>query len=365
LFAKKTMPTTDQTLVSVVMVICNVERFLGQAIESVLHQTFRDFEFIIVDFGSTDRSRDIAAGYAATDSRIKLSEIPPCSYIEAKIAACSLPNGRYIAIQDADDVSLPDRLKSEVDFMEKHPEVGLLGGAVEWIDSQGNFLNSDPDYPTEDQQIRQELRVRNTFWHPTVLMAKEAFVRVGGYRVAFSQSDDYDLWLRITEHYQCANLKQKVLYYRIHPHQLSLRKRTDQILCALAAQAAAALREEGRPDPLNSAKEVTPALLAEMGVSEAQQGKALADGYVGYINNIYGAGGYSAVPEAAAEMFQVCGREFLDPRIACDMHILCAKAYWKQGKIVPSLLSIGRAARARPRVVGRPFKPLFRLLGSV
>jgi glycosyltransferase involved in cell wall biosynthesis len=103
------MPTTDQPLVSVVMIIRNVERFLAEAIESILSQFFRDFEFIIVDFGSIDKSKDIAARYAAKDSRIKLSEIPPCSYIEAKIAACSLPKGRYIAIQDADDVSLPDR----------------------------------------------------------------------------------------------------------------------------------------------------------------------------------------------------------------------------------------------------------------
>src|ERR1700683_3775830 len=124
------MPTTGEPLVSVVMVISNVERFVAEAIESVLGQTFRDFEFVIVDFGSTDRTKDIAASYAAKDSRIRLSQIPPCSYIEAKIAACSLPTGRYIAIQDADDVSLPDRLKAEVDFMEDHPKVGFLGGAV-------------------------------------------------------------------------------------------------------------------------------------------------------------------------------------------------------------------------------------------
>src|SRR5579863_3226260 len=120
------MQKTDEPLVSVVMVISNVERFLAQAIESVLSQTMRDFEFIIVDFGSTDNSKGIAANYAASDSRIRLSEIAPCSYINAKIAACSLARGRFIAIQDADDVSLPDRLKGEVDFLEMNPRVGLL-----------------------------------------------------------------------------------------------------------------------------------------------------------------------------------------------------------------------------------------------
>ena len=351
---------TKQPLVSVVMVIRDVEKFLPQAIESVLNQTFRDFEFLIVDFGSRDKSKQLAAGYAARDARIRLSEIPPCSYIAAKIAACSLPNGRYIAIQDADDVSLPERLEVEVDFLEKHTEVGLLGGAVQWIDSEGNFLVSDDDYPTEDQEIRRELRVRNTFWHPTVLMQKEAFTRVGGYRPAFTQSDDYDLWLRISEHYQCANLKRKVLYYRIHPQQLSLRKRKDQILCALAAQAAAALRKAGKSDPLDTAKEITPELLVKMGVGEAQQQKELASGYFGYIKHMYEARGYSAVTEAAAEMFTVCSEKYLEPRFVSEMHLLCAKAFWKQGKAMQSLVATARAGIAHPRVLGRPFKPLFR-----
>jgi glycosyltransferase involved in cell wall biosynthesis len=239
------MPITDQPLVSVVMVIRNIERYLPEAIDSILNQTFRDFEFIIVDFGSTDQSKDIAASYAAKDSRIQLSEVPPCSYIQAKIAACSLPKGRYIAIQDADDVSLPDRLEAEVDFMEKHPEVGVVGGAIQPMDSHGKFLPPPDNYPTEDQKLRLELRVRNPFWHPTVLILRSAYVRVGGYRPIFMQSDDHDLWLRISEHYQCANLSQVLLKYRIHPQQLSIRRLKDQKLCCLAAQASATLRAAG------------------------------------------------------------------------------------------------------------------------
>jgi hypothetical protein len=358
------MAMIDPPLVSVVMVIRDVERFLPEAIESVLNQTLRELEFIIVDFGSTDKSKDIAASYAARDNRVKLSEIPRCSYIEAKIAACSLPHGRYIAIQDADDVSLPNRLKDEVDFLESHPRVGLLGSAVQWIDSNGQFLTCGDDYPTEDHQIRLELKVRNTFWHPTVLILREAFVSVGGYRAAFTQSDDYDLWLRISEHYECANLKQKLLNYRIHPNQLSLRKRKDQILCALAAQAAAVLRSEGRSDPLDGAKGVTPALLAEMGVSEAVQNRELTSGYCGYINHMFEAGGYSAVPEATAEMFQVCRGRYLDSRLISDMYILSAKALWKQGKIMSGIVSTARAVRTRPRVIGRPLMRWLRRFSS-
>ena len=117
------MSIHEQPLVSVVMVIRNIERYLTEAIESILHQTFRDFEFIIVDFGSKDKSFEIASSYAASDKRIKLSQIAPCSYIEAKIAACALPKGKYIAIQDADDVSFPERLEVEMSFLEGNPDM--------------------------------------------------------------------------------------------------------------------------------------------------------------------------------------------------------------------------------------------------
>src|SRR5579872_1875194 len=119
----------SEPLVSVVMVVCNVERFLAEAIESVLGQTFHAFEFIIVDFGSTDKSQGIASSYAAKDARIRLHQIPHCGLAEARNAGCFLARARYIAIQDADDTSLPDRLLWQTDFMEKHAGVGLLGGA--------------------------------------------------------------------------------------------------------------------------------------------------------------------------------------------------------------------------------------------
>ena len=221
------------------------------------------------------------------------------------------------------------------------------------------------DYPTEDQEIRSVLKERNSFWHPTVLILREAFVRAGGYRVASSPSDDYDLWLRISEHYQCANLKQVVLKYRIHPQQLSLRKRKEQILCALAAQASASLRGAGNPDPLNSVKQITPAVLAGMGVNEARQKNALAEGYCYWIKQTYAAGEHAAVLEAAAEMFQLCEGGCVEPRFISDVHVIAAKAYWKQRRMFSSFLSVGRAVLARPRVLGRPLKPLLRLLGSV
>ena len=127
-------------LVSVVMVVCNVERFLGEAIESILGQTYRDFEFVIVDFGSSDKSKEIISSYAARDSRMKLHEIPHCGLAEARNHACSLAQGQYIAIMDADDISVPERLAWEVEFLDAHPQVGVVGGAVDWVDATGKSV---------------------------------------------------------------------------------------------------------------------------------------------------------------------------------------------------------------------------------
>jgi glycosyltransferase involved in cell wall biosynthesis len=358
------MRSSKEALVSVVMVTRNVDRFLSEAIESILEQTFHDFEFIIADFGSTDKSKDIASSYAAKDSRISFVRIPNCSLAKARNAVCALATGRYIAIQDADDISLPNRLKLEVDFMEQHPEVGLLGGAVHRIDQNGKFLSAADHYPTEDQAIRLQLKEWNTFCQPSVVMLRRAFVHVGGYRAAYPNSEDYDLWLRISEYYQCANLKEIVLKYRIHPHQMTMRKRSEQILCTLAAQASASLRRAGKPDPMASANEITPMLLAAMGVSENIQITKLAEGYFSSISQMYKAGGNAAVHEAAAELFRLCKGVHAEPIFISGVHILVAKAYWKQRRILPSFLSLGRAVLARPRLVGRPLKPFLRLLRS-
>ena len=350
-----------ETLVSVVMVIRDVERFVAEAIESILRQTFQDFEFIILDFGSTDKSKEIALSYAARDSRIRVSEIPATDYIQAKIAACLLPKGQYIAIQDADDVSLPERLQLEVEFLEKHPEVGVLGGAVQWVDSEGIYLKTAADYPTEDPEIRAELRERNAFWHPTILMRRDAYVRAGGYRVSLSLADDYDLWLRISERYQCANLPQVLLKYRIHSQQLSLRKRHQQILCVLGAQASAALREAGKPDVMNNVAVLTPSILTSMGIDEVVQKRAIAEGYRYWTKQLYDAGEPDAVVEAATELSHLCAGAGVEPTTLAEVHVLAAKAHWKQKRVLSGAISAGRAVYYRPGLLTRLLGPLLRL----
>jgi len=343
-------------LVSVAMVTCNADRFLAQAIESILDQTFRDFEFIIVDFGSTDKSVSIISTYAAKDRRIRLHLIPNCSMPEARNAACFLAQGQYIAIMDADDVAAKDRLLKEVDFIGTHPEVGLVGGAVEWIDSNGQSLAFNY-VPTGDSEIRASLAVRCPFWHATVLMRREAFALVGGYRSAFAVGEDYDLWLRIAEHFQCANLREVLLKYRIHSGQISVRKLAQQTVCLLGAQAAAKSRKNGLPDPVTEGMKITAEALTDLGVTRSTQRRAFASDYRRWIRHMCWAGEYSTALNAALEILR-SDLEDIEPWQIADLDLVVAELLWREGQFLTSLQWVGRAVLTRPLVAGRPLKSL-------
>jgi hypothetical protein len=343
------------------MVTCNVERFLAESIESILGQSFADYEFIIIDFGSTDKSKTIATSYAARDSRIVFREIPHCGLPEARNIGCRLAKGRYIAVMDSDDIAVPDRLLWEFEFMERHPQVGLLGGATEWIDAIGKQLRVE-QFQTADHEIRAALTVRCPFCQPTVLIRTEAFVSVGGYRGVFAQAEDYDLWLRISERFHCANLERVVLKYRIHPHQVSMRRRREQTLCVLAAQVSALARKNGNPDPLNSIEEITSEALATLGVARAVQENTVVNDCRHWIRRMRLAGERVVALDAAIETMQADWQCVERWQIA-DLCLTIAGLYWEQKKYLRCLLAAGRAVALRPNVVGRPLKPLLQRFG--
>lgn len=351
----------NKPLVSVVMVVCNVDRFLPESIESVLAQTFNDFEFIIMDFGSTDQSRALASSYAARDSRIRIHGIPHCGVAEARNAACFLADGKYIAIQDADDISLPSRLMWEVDFMGKHPEVGFLGGAWEWVDAEAKSLWVD-NVLTENHELQSALLTCCPFIHTSVLMRREAFALVGGYRTTFAQAHDYDLWLRMSERFQCANLKQVVVHYRIHPHQVSLHKRRQQTLAVLAARASALARRTQNADPLNSVQEITPAVLLKMGVTHAQQQAELFVQYRNWIRTMFVAGEYSLALKTAMEVLESDLADVDRAEIA-DLRRNVAQLYWKQKRFFRCFVAACHAVIIEPVVARDLFGSLLRRIG--
>jgi len=339
------------------MVVRNMERFLADSIESILAQTFRDFEFVIVDFGSTDRSPAIVAEYQAKDSRIRLHTIGECSLPEARTASLRFAQGRYIALMDADDVSFPERVERQVAYLEAHPEVALLGSAIECMDERG-ARQFTREFPLTDADIRVALQRGTVLHQTTVVFRREILENVKGYRKAFPLSEDYDLWLRVIEHFRVANLAEPLVRYRIHPHQVSVRKLAQEITCMVAARAAAQLRARGSQDPLWHADEITSEVLAHLGVSDGALNAALVAGYSDWMNAMLQAGNNDAALELIRQMRQLPRGSRADNAIVANACLTAAQIQVQRGAFLSAQAWTLRAIAIRPVIAARPFRTL-------
>jgi len=346
--------SVNSPTVSVVMSVYNGQEFLSEAVESILGQTFRDFEFVVIDDGSADRTAEILAAFAARDGRLRVLRHENKGRTASLNVGISLAQGKYIARMDADDVALPHRLDEQVDFMERHPEVGLLGGVVEMINAQGQILHVTQP-PLQDSEIKKAMLHYNPMCHPTVLIRKHIALEAGGYRMAFSESEDYDLWLRISERSRLANLSKPILQYRLHPGQASLRYVKHQAMCSLAACAAAALRRGGSSDPLSDAKEITPQLLDNLVVTPADVQRTVASAYQYWIE-VLGPRDPEGALRAIRGLLQTRGPGGIEQSERADIWLQAAGLHYRQGRPARALISVGRAVLARPVVAGRPVK---------
>ncbi len=207
--------------VSVLMSVYNNDRFLRAAIESILNQTFTDFEFVIIDDGSTDRAGKILEKYAAQDARIRLTRRENRGVAKTRNELIDQARGKFVAVMDGDDVALPDRLKQQVEFLTAHPEVVCVGGSQDWIDEAGRFL-VHREVLEHDRDIQASaLSGITPINHPCALIRRSALLQVGGYDETMATVGDLDLFLRLGEVGQLANLKQTVLQYRLHPKSIS------------------------------------------------------------------------------------------------------------------------------------------------
>ena len=197
--------------VSVLMSVHNGKRFLPEAVDSILAQDFRDFEFVVVDDGSTDDTSAILASYA--DHRVVRLHNPIRLGLAASLnRLLGVARGEYVARQDADDMSYPTRLSRQVGFLDSHPFVGIVGSWREQIDGQGCTLDVRK-LPCDDLGIRVHLPWGGPFTHGSVMVRAALLHRLHGYREMFDTSQDYDLWLRLAECTQLANLPEAL--YRI------------------------------------------------------------------------------------------------------------------------------------------------------
>lgn len=346
----------SEPAVSVVMSVFDGERFLSEAITSILNQTFGDFEFVIINDGSRDRTTSMLAAYEQSDSRVRVYEQENQGLIASLNRGCGLARGNYIARMDADDVSMPDRLERQVRFLENHRDVGLLGGAVEIIDDHGRRLFAVQP-ALEDEPIRTALRAFSfPIFHPAVMMRKPAFEATGGYRAQFRHAEDYDLWLRIIEHWKAANLPEVVLRKRTHAEGISVRNLRQQSLSALAAQALSQARQHHSAEPPCEEPVISERFVEKLGISQALRRRELTSAYLNWMGAMSQASQHDAVLRLFEELTNI-SRPDPVPRSAFStaMH----SAYWihsRAGRPFRALLCLGRAFLAGPVVAGRPRK---------
>ena len=194
--------TAPSARVTVVMSAYNVKPFVEEAVDSVLAQTYRDFDFVVVDDGSTDGTTEVLRGLH--DPRLLVVEQPNAGVWAALNTGLRHAHRELVARMDADDVTHPRRLALEVDFLDRHPHVGLLGTGFYKIDGDGRILML-VHYPTDDRALKRQLTRENAFLHPTVVFRRAILDRTGPYRR--HEAEDYDLWLRMSERVTVANLE--------------------------------------------------------------------------------------------------------------------------------------------------------------
>jgi glycosyltransferase involved in cell wall biosynthesis len=200
--------------VSVIMAAYNAERYIREAIHSILSQTFGNFEFLIVNDGSTDATKEILEQY--DDPRIRVMHQSNQGCASARDRAIAQASGEYIAIMDADDISLPNRLEKTVAYLDEHPEVVLVGSAcIIRSDETGSETTFEP--PTEDYALRKCFLRYAPFVDPANLIRKGAFHKAGGYKV--DHGFDYELYSRLAKLGKLAGIQEPLVIIRRHDGQ--------------------------------------------------------------------------------------------------------------------------------------------------
>lgn len=204
--------------VTVVMTVYNTEKYIGQAVASILGQSFKNFELLVVDDASTDRSMEIVLSFG--DPRIRLirnSANKGVAYSRKR--ALAEARGAYIAVLDADDVACEDRLRLQVEFLEGHPEIGLLGSAFDIIDADGNVERSC-SVPVDPLANSWKLLFGNHICHSTVMFRRQVGLGLGGYDGKVFAGEDFDLWVRFAAYSRIAQLDRSLVRWRRYKQSL-------------------------------------------------------------------------------------------------------------------------------------------------
>ncbi len=206
--------------ISVIMPVYNGDKYIGEAISSVLAQTEKDIELIIADDGSTDRTEVVVAAFK--DPRILYFKRPHEGLVSTLNFALTKAKAKYVARMDADDVAYPERLSKQLKYMQDNNLV-LCGTWADMIDEDGDKMGDLRFPPVEAGAVRSYAILHNPFIHPTVMFDKDIIVKAGAYR-PFKHVEDYELWTRIIFKNKVGNVPEKLIAYRLHSLQVTRRQ---------------------------------------------------------------------------------------------------------------------------------------------
>lgn len=263
-------------LLSVIMPMFNAAPFVDEAIASVLAQSYGAFRFLIVDDGSSDGSGDKAAEWAARDARITLLRQENQGIVTSLNRMLAMVETPFVARMDADDICLPERFERQLARMQAESDLGALGT---------QFVEINPDTtaelgalipPVGRSAVHAMLQERQPIANPTAMFRTDALRQAGLYRQAFRYCEDYDLFLRLSQHAALDNLPDVLFRYRRSPEQMSIRNHGRQTRQAIFARLAHRERQAGRPDPFDGLDELPPiealdTLLGRAGVGDEVQ----------------------------------------------------------------------------------------------
>jgi len=204
--------SSTSPVISVLLPVYNAERYVAEAISSILTQTFTDFELIIINDGSTDNSGNVIKQFK--DQRIILVEQNNQGLATSLNNGLKIAKGRYIARQDNDDVSAPDRFQKQVEYLEKHPGIGLLGTAALIVDENNKETGRFHQHPLSSHELKYFLLFDNPFVHSSVMIRRTVMQQVGTYYTGKQYFEDYNLWSAIARVSGVANLPDKLVRYR-------------------------------------------------------------------------------------------------------------------------------------------------------
>lgn len=220
-------PVTEKRVsprVTVLMPVYNASSYVRGALESILNQTYRDFEFLIIDDGSSDQSVQVISSYHSPCIRFCTND-QNLGVTHTLNKGLDLARGEYIVRMDADDISLPKRLERQVAFMDSNPEVGVCGA---WVETFGESVGIW-SYPTAPEDVRVHLLFHSTLAHPTVCLRREAFMKYGLlYDERYPHAEDFQLWQRASTYFQIANLGEVLLRYHVRSNSISRANRESQ-----------------------------------------------------------------------------------------------------------------------------------------